>query len=172
MMKLHVSKIFHPVRPLVAVASGIAVLLSYLVGAYSTGHFHEESRWMGAMLAAISAIVVMQDDVRASVKMGGLRMLGTLIGVIIAYVYLVIFPFTLVGMVVTVFLLTVVCMWFGIPDNGRIATMTLVMILIVSKMSPSLSPLVNGALRFIEAALGSLIGIGLAWLVGRLQAKK
>ena len=164
-MKFNLKKIFHPVDPLMALAKGVAVLLSYLVGAYLTGHFHMESRWMGAMLATISAVVVLQEDVKTSIHQGWLRVLGTFIGAVIAYIYLVCFPFTLLGMIVTVFLLDILCMLFGIPDNGRMATITLVIILIISQMSPSLSPLENGVLRFSEATVGALIGIALAWLV-------
>ena len=108
-MKLDVKRVFHPVSPLMATAKGVAVLLSYLVGAYLTGHFHVESRWMGAMLAVISAIVVLQEDVKTSIHQGGLRVFGTFIGAVIAYVYLLLFPFTLLGMIVTVFLLDILC---------------------------------------------------------------
>ncbi|MFR5658689.1 MAG: FUSC family protein [Butyricimonas faecihominis] len=91
-MKFNVKRIFHPVSPLMATAKGVAVLLSYLVGAYLTGHFHVESRWMGSMLAVISAIVVLQEDVKTSIHQGGLRVFRTFIGAVIAYVYLLLFP--------------------------------------------------------------------------------
>ena len=166
-MKLDVKRVFHPVSPLMATAKGVAVLLSYLVGAYLTGHFHVESRWMGSMLAVISAIVVLQEDVKTSIHQGGLRVFGTFIGAVIAYVYLLLFPFTLLGMIVTVFLLDILCMLLGIPDDGKMATITLVIILLISKMSPSISPFVNGVLRFSEATVGALIGIALAWVWSR-----
>lgn len=164
-MQFKFKKIFYPVDPLMAVAKSVAVLLAYLLGAHLTGHFHEESRWMGSMLAAISSVVVLQGDLKTSIRQGWLRVIGTFIGTVIAYLYLILFPFTLWGMVVTVFVLDLLCMLFGIPDNGRMATITLVVILIVSKMSPDLSPLINGLLRFTEATVGAFIGIGLAWLL-------
>ena len=156
-MKLDVKRVFHPVSPLMATAKGVAVLLSYLVGAYLTGHFHVESRWMGSMLAVISAIVVLQEDVKTSIHQGGLRVFGTFIGAVIAYVYLLLFPFTLLGMIVT--------------DDGKMATITLVIILLISKMSPSISPFVNGVLRFSEATVGALIGIALAWGVEQIRKR-
>lgn len=75
-------------------------------------------------------------------------------------------------MAIAVFLLSQLCMWVGIPDDGRIATMTLVMIMIISKMSPELPPLTNGTLRFGEATIGSLIGIGLAWVLVKIKEKR
>ena len=170
-MKLDVKRVFHPVSPLMATAKGVAVLLSYLVGAYLTGHFHVESRWMGSMLAVISAIVVLQEDVKTSIHQGGLRVFGTFIGAVIAYVYLLLFPFTLLGMIVTVFLLDILCMLLGIPDDGKMTTITLVIILLISKMSPSISPFVNGVLRFSEATVGALIGIALAWGVEQIRKR-
>ena len=160
-MKLDVKRVFHPVSPLMATAKGVAVLLSYLVGAYLTGHFHVESRWMGSMLAVISAIVVLQEDVKTSIHRGHRA----------GYVYLPIFPFTLLGMIVTVFLLDILCMLLGIPDDGKMATITLVIILLISKMSPSISPFVNGVLRFSEATVGALIGIALAWGVEQIRKR-
>lgn len=170
-MKFNVKRIFHPVSPLMAAAKAVAVFLSYLVGAYLTGHFHVESRWMGAMLAMISAIVVLQGDVKTSVHQGGLRVFGTFIGAVMAYVYLLFFPFTLLGIIVTVFLLGMLCMLLGIPDDGKMATITLVIILLISKMSPAIPPIVNGMLRFGEATVGALIGIALAWGVEQIRKR-
>lgn len=102
---------------------------------------------------------------------GGLRVFGTFIGAVIAYVYLLLFPFTLLGMIVTVFLLDILCMLLGIPDDGKMATITLVIILLISKMSPSISPFVNGVLRFSEATVGALIGIALAWGVEQIRKR-
>lgn len=172
--------VFYEVRRETSISSGEPIdghgerggrTLSYLVGAYLTGHFHVESRWMGSMLAVISAIVVLQEDVKTSIHQGGLRVFGTFIGAVIAYVYLLLFPFTLLGMIVTVFLLDILCMLLGIPDDGKMATITLVIILLISKMSPSISPFVNGVLRFSEATVGALIGIALAWGVEQIRKR-
>lgn len=60
---------------------------------------------------------------------------------------------------------------FRYPDDGKMATITLVIILLISKMSPSISPFVNGVLRFSEATVGALIGIVLAWIVERIKKR-
>ena len=103
------------------------------------------------MLACVSAIVVQQQpDIRHAVQQGWLRVLGTFIGAVVAYVYLVNFRFSPAGMVVAVVLEEVICMMFKVPDNGKMATITLIIVLIVSERSPDLSPLANGLLRFSE----------------------
>ena len=157
--------ILRRIEPLEVVAKGIAVMLAYLLGYTITSHFHEASSLMGAMLACVSAIVVQQQpDIRHAIQQGWLRVLGTFIGAIVAYIYLVHFRFSAVGMVVAVVLEEVVCMLFRVPDNGKMATITLVIVLIVSEESPDL-------LRFSEATVGAIVGIAAAWLADRLRRR-
>lgn len=96
-------------------------------------------------------------------------MLGTFIGAVVAYVYLVNFRFSPAGMVVAVVLEEVICMMFKVPDNGKMATITLIIVLIVSERSPDLSPLANGLLRFSEATVGAVVGIAAVWPVDRYR---
>lgn len=164
-MPISLSRLIHRIQPLVALAKCVAVLLSYLLGAYVSSYFHETSGLTGAILACTSAIVVLQEtDMKNSLKKGWLRVLGTFIGAIIAYCYLLLYPFSIAGMVITTFILEIICMLLRIPDNGKMATITLIIILIVSKQSPDLAPWLNGVLRFSEAAIGAAIGIGLLWV--------
>ena len=144
-------EILRRVQPLEVIAKAVAVTLAYLLGFAITSHFHEASSLTGAMLACVSAIVVQQQpDIRHAVQQGWLRVLGTFIGAVVAYVYLVNFRFSPAGMVVAVVLEEVICMMFKVPDNGKMATITLIIVLIVSERSPDLSPLANGLLRFSD----------------------
>ena len=62
-------------------------------------------------------------------------MLGTFLGALVAYIYLKMWPFSIVGMLASVFVLEMLCMLVGIYRNGRIATITLLIILLVSQNS-------------------------------------
>lgn len=170
-MKIDIKTIVHRIDPVLAIAKSITVLSSYWLGSLLTEHVHPESRLMGAMLAAISSIVVLQADVKTSLHQGMLRVLGTFIGAVIASIYLMLFPFTLTGMVFTVLVLEVFCMMIGIPGNGRMATITLVVILVISKQSPSLPPVINAFLRFSEASVGAIISISLAYGIEYFRGK-
>ncbi len=123
------------------------------------------------MLACVSAIVVQQQpDIRTRRSAGVARVLGTFIGAVVAYVYLVNFRFSPAGMVVAVVLEEVICMMFKVPDNGKMATITLIIVLIVSERSPDLSPLANGLLlRCSEATVGAVVGIAAVWPVDRYR---
>lgn len=166
------SSMLHKVDLTMAIAKSIAVLVSYLVGFYLTDSFHNESRYFGAMLAAIASIVALQSDVQASIKQGWLRVLGTFIGAVIATIYLLIFPFSVAGLIATVFVLEIVCMMFSIPDNGKMATIALIVIMLISQKNPDIPPIVNSSLRFLETAVGVGIGIGVAWLVELIRGKR
>lgn len=144
----------------------LGILLAYLVGMYVTGPFHAASRWMGAMLACTSVVVVLQKagDYKSSLQLGGMRVLGTFMGALIAYVYLILFPFSVAGMLCSVFLLEMLFMLLNIYNNGHIATITLVIIMLISQRTPDANPAVNCLLRFFESAVGVGIGIGLLLL--------
>ncbi|MEG1760243.1 MAG: FUSC family protein [Alistipes sp.] len=166
-MKISLYDLLHRIHLPVAVGRCVAVCLSYLVGASVTGHFHEASHLTGAMLTCTSAIVVLQQNVQESIHRGWLRVLGTFFGAVVAFLYLTVFPFTLAGMIGSLFILEILCMLLDVPDNGKMASITLVVVLIVSTQSPGLSPLMNGLLRFMEAAIGAGIGITTVWVLAQ-----
>lgn len=156
-----------------ALAKSVAVLLSYQLGSWLTFHLHEHSAYIGAMLACTSCIVVIQKgSLEDSEKLAWLRIVGTFLGAVMAFIYLLLFPFSVVGMIVAIFLLDLVCMMLRVPDNGKIASITLVTILIVSEYSSDLSPAMNGLLRFLEAAIGTSIGILAVWVLLFIGRKK
>lgn len=171
-MKKIISNILHRIDWTMAVAKSVAVLLSYLTGFYLTESFHDESRYFGAMLAVIASIVALQSDVKTSIAQGWLRILGTFIGAAIASIYLLIFPFSITGMIVTVFVLEVICMGLKIPDNGKMATIALIVIMLISQKNPDIPPVVNSALRFLETAVGVIIGIAIAWFIELFKQKQ
>ncbi|MBQ5396272.1 MAG: FUSC family protein, partial [Alistipes sp.] len=148
------------IHPFVLLVSCLGIWLGYMTGMYVTGSFHSASRWLGAMLSCTSLITVLQmPNYRASIAPSVLRLLGTFLGALIAYVYLRLLPFSVVGMLLSVFVLEVLCMILNIYNKSRIATITLIMIMLVSQMEPESDPLVNCLLRFFESAVG--VGVGL-----------
>ena len=67
-------------------------------------------------------------------------------------------------MIIAVFILELICMLLNVPDNGKMASITLTVILIISDEYPDLPPWENGLLRFSEAAVGAGIGIFMVWI--------
>ena len=156
---------FGRVQPFVLIVMCTGILLAYLTGIYMSGSIHASSRWMGAMLACSSVVVVLQKTAyKDSLKIGLTRVLGTLVGALVAYVYLLFFHFTLAGMLIAVFVLEMMFMMLNIYNNSHIATITLLIIMLVSQQSPDVNPAVNCLLRFMESAVGVSVGVGLVWV--------
>lgn len=163
------------VHPYFTLMECLGILLAYQVGVRVSGRIDAVSALAGSILACTSCIVVMQQSgVRESLREGGLRLLGTLIGVVIGCIYLLLFPFTVWGLLAAIFLQEVVCMVLAVPDNGKMATISLVVVMLVAHFTPHLSPVLNGLLRFTEAAVGASVGIVAVWLLhlpGRLRLR-
>lgn len=163
------------VHPYFTLVECLGILVAYLVGVRVSGRIDAVSALAGSILACTSCIVVMQQGgVRDSLREGGLRLLGTLIGAGIGCAYLLFFHFSVWGLLATIFMQEVVCMLLAIPNNGKMATISLVVVMLVGHFTPELSPVLNGLLRFSEAAVGASVGIVGVWLLnlpGRLRRR-
>lgn len=154
------------IDPVTILISCVGILIAYYVGIYATGHIHSDTRWMGAMLSCTAVITVLQiPTYKEALRPAWLRVFGTFLGALIAYIYLKLLPFSVVGMLVTVFILEALCMLLNIYNNGRIATITLVIIMLVSQMPGEIPPAANSLLRFFESAVGVGVGVALRWVI-------
>ena len=106
----------------------------------------------------ISGIVVLQATSRDAWQSAVLRVLGTLIGATIGGFYLHLFPFSTIGMAVSVGLTVLLCQALKRPRSRSLGRHHSSPDHCDSSGNPELSPFANAALRFSE----SVIGAGLA----------
>ena len=139
----------------VAIQNALVSLAAYLVGYYFTASFHGRSSSIGGLWSLVSGIVVLQATSRDTWKSAVLRVLGTLIGAMLSGFYLYLFPFSPVGMAVSVGLTVLLCQMVEVPDHGRLAAITVALVMVISSGNPELSPFANAALRFIESVIGA-----------------
>jgi uncharacterized membrane protein YccC len=92
-------------------------------------------------------------------EIGGAPSVGTLIGAMLSGFYLYLFPFSPVGMAVSVGLTVLLCQMVEVPDHGRLAAITVALVMVISSGNPELSPFANAALRFIESVIGAGIAV-------------
>jgi uncharacterized membrane protein YccC len=130
-------------------------LAAYLVGYYFTASFHARSSSIGGLWSLVSGIVVLQATSRDTWKSAVLRVLGTLIGAMLSGFYLYLFPFSPVGMAVSVGLTVLLCQMVGVPHHDRLAAITVALVMVISSGNSELSPFANAALRFIESVIGA-----------------
>lgn len=154
-------------RVSVAIQNALVSLGAYMIGYGFTASFHSGSSRIGGLWSLISAIVVLQATSRDTWKSAVLRVVGTLIGAIVSGFYLHLRPFGPVGMAVSIGFTVLLCQVLKVPDHGRLAAITVALIMVISSSNPELSPFANAALRFIE----SVIGAGIAMLAVLLWPK-
>ena len=155
------------VNAVIAVQNTLVALAAYLAGLHFTGLFHAESAPLGAVWSVAAGIVVIQATSNETLKSAALRLLGTFLGAALGAAYLYMFSFSVVGMALSVGIAVFLCKLAAVPDNGRLAAITVVIILAISAAMPSLAPLTNAALRFGE----SCIGVGIAAVIVLLWPK-
>ena len=120
---------------------------------------HRPSAGMGGLWALISGVVVLESTWRSTLSSAWLRVLGTLIGSIISAVYLSLLPFNPFGMATCIFATVMVCHATGIPDHARLASITVALIMVISSIDSTVSPIMNAALRFSESCLGTAMAV-------------
>jgi len=143
-------------------AAAVATL-AYAVAFGFTSLIHPESAQFGAMWAAVSGLAVLQDDPAVGRDGTVLRLGGTLIGAAVSALYLTLWPFSPLGLGLAAGVGMAIGAACRLSDGGRLAAITVAVIMILSVINPGLPPLGNAVLRTIEAGVGSGIALAVAW---------
>ncbi len=143
----------------IAVLSAAVSTLAYLGGSRFTALFHGASALVGGLWSMISAVVVLQATRRETIMSAWRRIFGTLIGAVISGIYLLVLPYSLVGMAVCIGATVLLGQATGSPDHARLAAITVAVIMVTSSVNPTLSPILNAALRFAESCIGAGITV-------------
>ncbi|MBM5814037.1 MAG: hypothetical protein FJ062_04665 [Cyanobacteria bacterium M_DeepCast_100m_m1_067] len=142
----------------------LAALVAYVLGYWFTSLFPGYLPKIGGLWSAISAIVVTQATRQETTSSASLRIVGSAIGAITSAVYLTLLPFHPLGMALAIFATVLLCTSINIPSHGRLAAITVIVVMVTGSLDPKLSPGLNALLRFVE----SCIGTGVAVLAVRL----
>ena len=147
-----------------ALQNTLVSLLAYLGGYYLTALFHVPSAALGGLWALISGIVVLRETDRETWSSAWLRVIGTLVGAVISAVYLTFLPFSILGMGVAIGVTVLLCQFLGIPDNARLAALTVGVIMVISSLHPDINPVINALFRFVESLIGTGVALAVALL--------
>ena len=137
----------------------VAALVAYLIGFWFTGLFPGYLPKIGGLWSAISAIVVTQATRRETTSSASLRILGSAIGAITSAVYLTLLPFHPLGMALAIFATVLLCTAVHIPSHGRLAAITVIVVMVTGSLDPKLSQGLNALLRFIESCIGTGVAV-------------
>jgi uncharacterized membrane protein YccC len=137
----------------------VAALVAYLLGFSFTSLFPGYLPKIGGLWSAISAIVVTQVNRQEARSSASLRVLGSAIGAVTSAVYLSLLPFHPVGMALAIFATVVICTALNIPSHGRLAAITVLVVMVTASLDPALNPLLNALLRFVESCIGTAVAL-------------
>ena len=128
----------------------LAALVAYWLGSWFTSLFPGYLPKIGGLWSAISAIVVTQAT---------------------SAVYLALLPFHPAGMAVAIFATLLLCAAVNVPSHGRLAAITVIVVMVTSSLDPKLSPGLNALLRFAESCIGTGVAVlaVLIWQGSRRQ---
>jgi len=141
----------------IALQIALVCLAAYLGGFYFTHMFHGATAAIGGLWALISGMVVLQATRRDTLASAWPQVLGTFIGAVISAVYLSLLPFNPFGMAAVIGVVMLLCHVLSIPDQARLASSTVAMIMVLSTLHPGFNPALNAALRFMEACIGTTL---------------
>jgi uncharacterized membrane protein YccC len=137
----------------------VAAMVAYLLGFSFTSLFPGYLPKIGGLWSAISAIVVTQVSRQEARSSASLRVLGSAIGAVTSAVYLSLLPFHPVGMALAIFATVVICTALNIPSHGRLAAITVLVVMVTASLDPALNPLLNALLRFVESCIGTAVAL-------------
>ena len=137
----------------------VAALVAYLLGFSFTSLFPGYLPKIGGLWSALSAIVVTQVSRQEARSSASLRVLGSAIGALTSAFYLSFLPFHPLGMALAIFATGVICTALNLPSHGRLAAITVLVVMVTASLDPALNPLLNALLRFIESCIGTAVAL-------------
>ena len=137
----------------------LAALVAYVLGSQFTSLFPGYLPKIGGLWSAISAIVVTQMNRKETRSSASLRILGSTIGAITSAVYLALLPFHPLGMAAAIFATVLVCTALNVPSHGRLAAITVIVVMVTSSLDPALNPGINALLRLAESGIGTAMAV-------------
>ncbi len=131
-----------------AIKTAVAAVISL----YATGFFHlPQGYW-----AAITALIVMQSNVGATLNASRTRLAGTVVGALVGGLFAALFGMNMLGFALAVTIAFFICDLLHLAESQRLATVTVAIIMLIGHTS---SAWVIALHRFTEVALGILVAL-------------
>ncbi len=119
--------------------------------------------------AAITAIIVMQSNVGATLYASWTRLVGTAIGAVVAGVFVQFFGTSTLHFGIAVLLVVLICDLAGLADAYRLAGVTVAIVMLINRLAPTW---VIAGERFLQVGLGIVVGIATSVLVWPSRARE
>ena len=153
-----------------AVGSGVilavACLFSYLLITSVLTHEYSVSRdddLLGGMWAVVATIFVYRQSHIESARAASSQTLATLASFVLCLIYLLIFPFHVVGMAALIGIIAILLALVRRPEEITTAAITTAVVMVVAGISPQ-HAWIQPILRLVDTAVGILVGVAAAWI--------
>jgi uncharacterized membrane protein YccC len=142
-----------------ALNMAIACLITYWIITHALSRFVDEpSDFLGGMWAVAATVFVFRETRLRSLSAGTARLIATCVSFALCLLYLVLFPFTPVGMAVLIAVGTAVMALLGRRDDIVTVGITTVVVMVVAAMSP-VDAWQQPVLRLADTMVGIAVGV-------------
>jgi uncharacterized membrane protein YccC len=154
-----------------ALNMGIACLITYWIITHTLSRFVDQSSdFLGGMWAVVATVFVFRETRLRSMSAGAARLIATCVSFALCLLYLLLFPFTPVGMAALIALGTLVMALLGRRDDIVTAGITTVVVMVVAAMSPA-DAWQQPLLRLADTLVGIAVGVACKWVGSFLFCK-
>jgi uncharacterized membrane protein YccC len=141
----------------------IACLIAYWITTHVLSRFVDRpSDLLGGMWAVVATVFVFRETRVRSLSAGFARLVATCVSFALCLFYLLLFPFTPVGMAVLIGIGTVAMALLGRRDDIVTARITTAVVMVVAAMSPE-DAWQQPLLRLADTVVGIAIGVACKW---------
>jgi uncharacterized membrane protein YccC len=147
-----------------ALNMAIACLVSYWITTHTLSRFVDRpSDFLGGMWAVAATVFVFRESQVRSWSAGIARLVATCVSFALCLLYLLLFPFTPVGMAALIGIGTVAIMLLGRRDDIVTTGITTAVVMVVAAMSPE-DAWHQPLLRLADTVVGIAIGVACKWV--------
>jgi uncharacterized membrane protein YccC len=142
----------------------VSCLISYAIITHILAPFVARSdNLLGGMWAVIATVFVFRDTRDQSVSAGLTRLVATCVSIALCFAYLIIWPFSPVGMAALIGIGALVLILIGHREDVVTAGITTAVVMVVAGLSPH-NARVQPLLRLADTVVGIAVGLAGAWI--------
>jgi uncharacterized membrane protein YgaE (UPF0421/DUF939 family) len=153
-------QIFERLEGRIALTTGVAASLSFFLGLKFSQLLDRPDTLVSGLWCVMTTIVVLQAHLGGTYKAAWIRFLGVLVGCIMGGLFTNLFGSNdIFSLGLAVFLTIIICSLINIKDSFRIATLSVVVIMVLWGLKPFISPWTFALFRFLDSCLGIIVAV-------------
>jgi len=142
----------------------IACLITYwIITRMLSGFVDQASDFLGGMWAVVAVVFVFRDTRARALSAGKARLIATCVSFALCFSYLLVLPFTPVGLAALLGIGTLIMAALGRRDDIATTGITTAVVMVVAAMSPE-GAWQQPLLRVVDTVVGIALGVTCKWI--------